>query len=109
MPYYKGERVPECFARWDGGDPECQVCQVEAMCLDVQDEKTNAPSVSSSYRPVKSKPTSTNQSLATLPGREDVMPREGEHWATRLGKNMACGALSAAGTEVAVFFKYFRF
>jgi hypothetical protein len=51
----------------------------------------------------------THSVLGAPPTREEVLPREGENWMSRLGKNMASASLSAAGTEVAYFFKYWRF
>ena len=114
MAYYKGHSVPECFSDWSAGDPECEACTAEAMCIESQDSSSRRKQYGSV--PVKSTPPqppaprpSSGQLLGAAPTREEIIPREGEHWMTRLGKNVASGALSAAGTEVAYFFKYWRF
>lgn len=114
MGYYRGHQVPSCFGKWDGNDPECEACTVDNMCIEKMermDERRSAqPSRSLDHpRTTSIAKQPTHSMLGAPPTREEVLPREGEHWMSRLGKNMASASLSAAGTEVAYFFRYWRF
>lgn len=113
MPYYKGHHVPDCFSDWSAGDPECEACTVEGMCIESKESAPQRKQYGSvpakTTQPAPRPPSSAGQLLGAPPTREEIIPREGEHWMERLGKNVASGALSAAGTEVAYFFKYWRF
>lgn len=119
MRQYKGHSVPDCFTKFDPGDLECDACTVDSMCIEAQDDLErrrgfrNRTIVRPAHQSTGVQQTgsslSSSQMFGAPPCREEVVPREGEHWMSRLGKNMASGALSAAGTEVAYFFKYWRF
>lgn len=114
MPYYKGTHVPDCFTRWDAGDPECDVCQVEAMCCQAQEDKihknrggSTSTSISSGVR-VESRPSASSISIA-LPPDEHILPKEGENPLSRLGKNIAAGCLKETGLQFAIFFSKWKF
>lgn len=114
MGYYRGHQVPGCFGKWDGNDPECDACTVDNLCIEKMEriEERREALPTRSLAPAKNTSLaqrSTHSVLGAPPTREEVLPREGENWMSRLGKNMASASLSAAGTEVAYFFKYWRF
>lgn len=114
MPYYKGTHVPECFTRWDAGDPECDVCQVESMCCQAQEDKMRKQGHSSSSFsiPVRTQQGESKTSTALtvhLPPDDHVLPQEGESAISRLGKNIIAGCLKEAGIQTAIFFSKWRF
>ncbi|MHA2334902.1 MAG: hypothetical protein ACXAEU_22935 [Candidatus Hodarchaeales archaeon] len=55
-----------------------------------------------------SNPTDYKNMFGTFPEREDILPKEGENWGKRLGKNVLSASLSAAGVEIGYFFKYWK-
>lgn len=114
MPYYKGTHVPDCFTRWDTKDPECDVCQVEAMCCQAQEDKIRrggGSSTTSSSRTSTSIETRDTSSTMTiqLPPDSRVLPGPDESALSRLGKNVAAGCLKEVGIQVAVFFSKWKF
>ena len=113
MPYYRGTHVPDCFTRWDAGDPECDVCQVESMCCQAQEDKlrkSGSVTPSSSSLKTNRGETRTSTSLTVhLPPDEHVLPKEGESAMSRLGKNIAAGCLKETGLQFAVFFSKWKF
>lgn len=131
MGWYQGHRVPDCLvddhgevvARWEAGHEECDKCRVEGMCMDIQEaiergehptsiqSAKNAPVRTDRTWSDKSRPA-VNKGSVSLGGprkKYEILPYQGENPLTRLGKNMASEALSAAATEVALFFKVWRF
>jgi len=118
LPYYKGTHVPDCFTRWDSGDPECDVCTCEAMCCQAQEDKIKRSGgggggnvmVHSSPSSRSQGETRTSSSLTVhLPPDEHVLPKEGESAISRLGKNIAAGCLKETGIQFAVFFSRWKF
>ena len=108
MPYYRGTRVPECFERWDGGDPECQVCQVEAMCCQAQEDKHNRGRGKSSSSSSSSQKITSSGVVPTSYKEEDILPSEGESAMSRLGKNILTGCAKETGVQIALFFSRYR-
>jgi len=105
MPYYRGTRVPDCFRRWDSGDPECQVCQVEAMCCQAQEDRQKEMK----NRTGGSSPTSSlSTSISTKKADDQILPQEGESAMSRLGKNILGGCAKETGVQIAIFFDKWR-
>lgn len=119
MPYYRGTHVPDCFTRWDTGDPECDVCQVEAMCCQAQEDKVRkgggsypshpSNSTSQSSRTQGETRTTSTSMTVQLPPDSHVLPKEGESAVSRLGKNIVAGCLKETGVQMAIFFSKWKF
>jgi hypothetical protein len=114
VPYYRGTHVPDCFTRWDAGDPECDVCQVEALCCQAQEDKVRKSGGSSSSSSQSTKTQNETRTTSTsmtvhLPPDSHVLPKEGESAVSRLGKNIVAGCLKETGVQMAIFFSKWKF
>lgn len=114
---YLGEdHIPACFGKsWEPDDSDCDGCSLRGeckpICLGVQrassPSRTITRSVDDDVHAVSV--DRDNGIIKMKDGSVMLMPTEEEPWAPTLGKNVLAGALSAMGTEVARFFKRFRF
>lgn len=96
-----------CYGRsWELDDDECNECDHEVSCRKLTlGRRKSKPARKIVPRSVDDE---AMEEASVADEIMDRMPRDGEHWGERIGKNVASGMLSAMGREIMLFFKKWR-